>query len=172
MMTTTDIPTSRTARRRIRLFAGAATVAAVDLVVKQWAIRALADGGTDAGALDLRLVYNSGTAFGLGSGAPSWLVVGVTACITVGVAVVAWRAAPGGPAAQRAGFAAVLGGALANVADRGADGAVTDYLHTGWWPTFNLADVAICVGAGLLLLAHLRPARAWRAAPAEDRGVR
>ncbi len=154
---TTDIPTSRSAQPRVRLFTGAATVAAIDLVVKQWAARALADGGTDAGVLDLRLVYNSGTAFGLGAGAPSWLVVAVTACITVGVAVVAWRAAPQGPAAQ-VGFAAVLGGALANVADRAADGAVTDYLHTGWWPTFNLADVAICVGAGLLALTQLRAA--------------
>ena len=62
----------------------------------------------------------------------------------------------------RAALAAVLGGALANLAnlaDRAADGVVTDYLHTGWWPTFNLADTAIATGAALLVLAELRPTR-------------
>ncbi|MEU0566043.1 signal peptidase II [Nonomuraea sp. NPDC005983] len=37
------------------------------------------------------------------------------------------------------------------------DGIVTDYLHTGWWPTFNLADVFITAGAAALILAGLRP---------------
>ena len=42
------------------------------------------------------------------------------------------------------------GGAFANVIDRARDGVVTDYLHTDWWPTFNLADAFISVGAGHL----------------------
>ncbi|MDI3422275.1 signal peptidase II [Streptomyces luteolus] len=40
----------------------------------------------------------------------------------------------------------------ANLIDRAADGVVTDYLHSGWWPTFNLADAFIVCG-GLLLVA-------------------
>ena len=46
----------------------------------------------------------------------------------------------------------VLGGAAANLTDRAGDGVVTDYLHTGWWPTFNLADVFIVCG-GLAMVA-------------------
>ena len=41
----------------------------------------------------------------------------------------------------------MLAGAVANLADRGIDGVVTDYLHTGWWPTFNLADALITCAA-------------------------
>ena len=32
---------------------------------------------------------------------------------------------------------------------------VTDYLHTGWWPTFNLADTFIVLGATALIIATL-----------------
>jgi signal peptidase II len=54
------------------------------------------------------------------------------------------------------GLAAILAGALANLIDRAADGVVTDYLHTGWFPTFNLADTLITLGAALLVLVTLR----------------
>ena len=67
--------------------------------------------------------------------------------ITAAVAVAAWRIAPRTNLAQRIGLAAVLGGATANLIDRVINGHVTDYLHTGWWPTFNLADTCIVLGA-------------------------
>lgn len=53
-------------------------------------------------------------------------------------------------------LAAVLAGAVGNLADRAVDGVVTDYLDTGWFPTFNLADVFITVSAAVLVLASLR----------------
>ena len=47
----------------------------------------------------------------------------------------------------------MIGGALANVIDRAGDGEVTDFLHTGWWPTFNLADTFLIIGfIGIALL--------------------
>ena len=49
----------------------------------------------------------------------------------------------------------MLGGAVANFIDRATDGVVTDYLHTGWFPTFNLADVFITGGAVVLIVATL-----------------
>jgi signal peptidase II len=56
-----------------------------------------------------------------------------------------------------AGLALIFGGALGNVFDRVRVGRVTDFLdfYAGnlHWYTFNIADSAICVGAGLLLLA-------------------
>ena len=53
---------------------------------------------------------------------------------------------------------------MANLTDRLGDGVVTDYLHSGWWPTFNLPDVAIVAGSVLLVLAEFRrPAETRRA---------
>lgn len=68
------------------------------------------------------------------------------------------RGAPGcaHPLTGHVDLAAILAGALANLIDRAADGVVTDYLHTGWIPTFNLADTLITLGAALLVLATLR----------------
>jgi signal peptidase II len=58
------------------------------------------------------------------------------------------------------GVALIFGGALGNVYDRINAGTVTDfldfYIGTHHWFTFNLADTAICVGAGLLILSMLR----------------
>jgi signal peptidase II len=58
------------------------------------------------------------------------------------------------PAAQ-AGLGAALGGSGSNLYDRIRHGAVTDFLDLGWWPTFNVADVAITVGA-LVAVGFLR----------------
>src|SRR5215472_2863126 len=59
------------------------------------------------------------------------------------------------------GLALILGGALGNVFDRIVSGAVTDFLdfYIGalHWPAFNVADSAIVIGSGLLLVSLLRP---------------
>jgi signal peptidase II len=47
----------------------------------------------------------------------------------------------------------MLGGALGNITDRLRFGYVVDYLDIHVWPVFNLADTAIVIGAGLLVLA-------------------
>jgi signal peptidase II len=58
--------------------------------------------------------------------------------------------------ASAVGLSLIFGGAVGNVFDRVRSGAVTDfldfYVQTHHWYIFNLADSAICVGAGLLLL--------------------
>jgi len=62
------------------------------------------------------------------------------------------------------GVALIFGGALGNVYDRFHSGVVTDFLDfyvgTYHWYTFNIADTAICTGAGLLILSMLRNPRA------------
>ena len=65
---------------------------------------------------------------------------------------------------ERVGYAFVVGGAMSNVIDRVRFGVVADffYAHVGnWgWPAFNIADSAICLGAGVLLfLALKKPAK-------------
>ena len=100
------------------------------------------------GPLDLRLVQNPGVAFGLGDAAPAWLTAGLTACIATSFAIAAWR----GTFTSTTGAALIVGGAIANLADRLQGGSVVDMLHLGWWPTFNLADVFITVGAILVVV--------------------
>jgi signal peptidase II len=62
-----------------------------------------------------------------------------------------------------AGLALILGGAAGNLLDRIVWGHVTDFLEfyvgTYHWPTFNVADSAVVIGSGLLLLELLRQRR-------------
>ncbi|GHE38822.1 signal peptidase II [Streptomyces lavendulocolor] len=149
---------SSATRRRTTLAVGAAALAGIDLALKIWAKEALADGPIGPDSAQLRLAFNPGVAFSMGDTLPSWLVIGVTALITTAVGVAAWRTAPKSKAAAAA-LAAILAGAAANLIDRTVDGAVTDYLHTGWWPTFNLADAFIvCGGLAIVALSWRRPA--------------
>lgn len=138
---------------RATLFVAALLFAGADLAVKAWAQEVLQGNPIDASPVGLRLAYNPGVAFSLGTSFPAEVLVIVTAVITGAIALFAWRAVRGLTLLCQIAVAAVLGGALANLIDRAADGLVTDYLHTGWWPTFNLADTFIVVGA-ISLVAH------------------
>ncbi|HEX7167995.1 MAG TPA: signal peptidase II, partial [Acidimicrobiales bacterium] len=58
-----------------------------------------------------------------------------------------------------AGLGLVLGGAVGNLADRlfrDHGGAVVDFVDLQWWPVFNVADIAISVGAVLLVVVGWR----------------
>ncbi len=101
----------------------------------------------EADPLDLRLALNPGVAFSLLANAPAWTVHTVTGLITAVVAVALWRTAATARRLWGIALASILDGAAANLVDRAADGVVTDYLHSGWWPTFNLADAFIVLGA-------------------------
>lgn len=138
---------------RRRLVAVTVAGTAVDLVTKAVGSAALAGRPVDLpGPLDLRLVHNPGVAFSLGQSAPAWLILAVSAVVAVFVAVSAWRGAFSSPVA--AGL--VLAGAVANLIDRAEGGTVVDLFDLGWWPTFNLADVFITIGVGLLVLTGAR----------------
>lgn len=129
---------------------------AVDQVTKWWALRALADRDIDVvWTLRLHLTYNTGSAFSLGSGSGS--VIAVLVIVIVGVIVWMGRSAPSGPAALAMGL--LVGGALGNLTDRAfrsgegfLGGAVVDFVDLRWWPVFNVADVAVTVGALALLV--------------------
>lgn len=109
----------------------------------------MVDGPVELGPLlTLRLVRNSGVAFGVGAAAPAPVVIGVTAVVAAGITVLALRGQLGAPIP--AGL--VVGGALANVADRATGGNVVDFLDVGRWPTFNLAGVFLVTGIAMLML--------------------
>lgn len=141
-----------TPRQWYRFTALALTVGAVDLASKMWASRALLQRPMDLpGPLDLRLGYNRGIAFSFLTDMPVAVIVILTSLIAVALAVAAARgSAPLLPAGL------IQGGALGNLVDRTHNGSVVDMLQTSFWPTFNLADVAICTGAALWVLQSSR----------------
>jgi len=151
--------TTRARAGRVAVLLAAAAVAAIDLAAKAASEARLADSSVDLGLLQLQLAYNSGVAFSMGAKLPVGVIVALTAAIAVALAAYAWRRAPHAGWVERIAGGAVIGGALANVVDRARDGLVTDYLHTGWWPTFNLADTFLVTGCIVIALLHARPER-------------
>lgn len=115
------------------------------------------------GFLDLVLVWNRGISYGLlaqDSDLGRWILVALATAIVVVLAF--WLAATTRPLAAAA-FGLVLGGAAGNIVDRVLYGAVADFvsLHAyGFhWYVFNLADVMIVAGIGLLLYDWWRDGR-------------
>lgn len=123
----------------------AAQVIVLDLAVKQLVQRAPA-GHSTWGPISLVRTYNEGLVLGLATDLGPGILVVATGVIAVVVTALVLR---GGVPPLPGGL--LLGGAVANVADRLADGRVTDLLTVGRSPVFNLADVSITVGFLLLV---------------------
>lgn len=106
------------------------------------------------GVLTLTHVHNPGIAFSLLGSVPL-LIPAVLAATVVGLLLFSrawWARRPAGQGA----LALLSGGAIGNLTDRLRVGAVVDFIDVHVWPVFNLADVAVTVGAGLLILTLLR----------------
>ena len=104
---------------------------------------------------NLTLGFNEGASFGMLGGLMQgrpWAMIALTGLITALIAVLALRAPT---ATERVGFSLIVGGSLGNIIDRIRQGGVTDFLDFYWkdwhWPTFNMADVTIFVGAILIM---------------------
>lgn len=107
---------------------------------------------------DITHVHNHGAAFSFLSNAGGWQRYFFTAiAVIVSVLLTYWLYKT--PMRQKPllwAYALILGGAIGNVADRINYGFVVDFLHfyyQSWsFPAFNVADIAISIGAALLLL--------------------
>ena len=103
---------------------------------------------------------NPGAAFGRFSDSPTeWrgiLLVGISAAVMAILGVMLWRMAATQSQVMSTGLALVFGGALGNLVDRLFRGTVTDFLQLFFgsyeFPSFNVADSAITVGAALLVI--------------------
>ena len=140
----------------------AAVVIALDLATKAMIVARFQEGESlpVTGFMSLVLAYNTGAAFSFLAGATGWqrwLFAGIA---VVASAVLVYLIRRGGSRMLLLGLALILGGALGNLWDRVVLGHVTDFLlfhYRGWsWPAFNVADSAITVGAGLLILDSFR----------------
>ncbi|MFB6290355.1 MAG: signal peptidase II [Candidatus Bipolaricaulia bacterium] len=101
------------------------------------------------GFFSLRYIKNSGGAFGLFP-RKSYLFLAITV-IAAGLLCYLLFFSGLRETVTKVGLALLLGGSLGNLTDRILSGAVVDFLQVGNTPIFNIADVAIVSGAGLVV---------------------
>lgn len=111
---------------------------------------------------NLTLLHNTGAAFSFLAEADGWQRwFFVVLALAVSVVLIGWlRKLERHETWTAAAIALILGGALGNVYDRVVHGYVVDFLHFYWhdwhFPAFNLADTAITIGAGMMILDMFR----------------
>ncbi len=152
------------------LYAIAFAIVAVDQVSKLIIVHAMRVGQTISiipDLFDISFVLNPGAAFGIMASRSSTFrspfFVGVSV-LAIGLIVYYYHRYLHEPARlPAAALGLILGGAVGNLIDRLRVGMVIDFLDlhlSGYhWPAFNVADAAISIGVGLMLLRMLRE---WR----------
>ena len=141
---------------------------AIDYVTKVIAIKYFADQPIKVigNFFKLALTFNTGAAFSLATSKSIFLSV----FAMVAVAVILYLGTRIDSTAWALVLGLTLGGVLGNLADRifrspgGLQGAVVDWISVGSWPTFNIADSAVVVGA--LSILYLR----WKNIPLRSVG--
>lgn len=97
----------------------------------------------------LTYILNPGAAFGMF--AHNRLFFIAIAVIVIGIIIWARREILASPWEVKAGCGLFLGGAIGNLIDRARQGLVIDFFDFRIWPVFNIADIAICIGVGLII---------------------
>jgi signal peptidase II len=159
-----------------RGLAVAGVVVALDQVTKALVLSHFGAAGCAAhrqpvtGFFDLVLTCNRGVSFGLFNGTDIGSLVFTVLAAAIIVVLLVWLSRVRTTLLAVA-LGLIIGGAVGNVIDRLRFGAVIDFLyfHAGswYWPAFNLADSAICLGVAAMLLDGLL---LRRAAPQANRG--
>ncbi len=112
--------------------------------------------------LDLKLTWNQGVSFGIfgGGSVPPFVLILIAILISM---FLIWQLWNSKKLILGMGFGLIIGGALGNVIDRAIYGAVIDFILLSWrswsWPVFNVADMAISCGVGLIIIDSLWPGR-------------
>jgi len=144
----------------------AAAIVILDQITKAMILAAfqLGDAHRVTTFFDIVRAHNRGAAFSFLNDASGWqrwffIVLGIAAAVFI-----VWLLARhGGQRLFGWALALILGGAVGNVIDRMLHGYVVDFLQVHWggayFPSFNVADSAITVGAVLLILDELRRVR-------------
>lgn len=142
--------------RRIRGLHGtwiALLAAAADRVSKAAVVKLAHRGPLIPGIVNLRPVENRGAAFSMLWGQDAALIL-LTAALIAGL--LAWLIArPGASRVLRTGLWLIVGGGLGNLYDRLFFGGVADFIELAFvrFAVFNIADVCICAGAVLTVIA-------------------
>ncbi|MDD2237715.1 MAG: signal peptidase II [Kiritimatiellae bacterium] len=122
------------------------------------------------GLMNLTHLRNTGAAWGmLGN---QNLFLSLLSFVMLILMVLFRRSFLNGGRVHRAAFGLLAGGIIGNLIDRIKQGAVTDFLDfyvANWhWPSFNVADAAICTGVGLYLLSSYLDAHGSHEPPHDE----
>lgn len=107
----------------------------------------------------LTYILNPGAAFGMF--AHNRLFFIAIAVVVIGIIIWARREILASPWEVKAGCGLFLGGAIGNLIDRARQGLVIDFFDFRIWPVFNIADIAICIGVGLIIWNLLKTELKW-----------
>jgi len=127
-------------------------VLVIDQLSKLWIVNNFAPGESRViwnKVLWLTYVQNQGAAFGILQG-HSWLFF--LCAILVMIILVVINSKQRLPATMQVIFGLIMAGAIGNLLDRLRLNYVVDFFDLGWWPVFNIADMAIVCGAILLVI--------------------
>ena len=100
----------------------------------------------------LRVVHNTGVAFGLLQGKTVLVIASGLLFILFFIVFILKEKHT---LAKKIFLSMILGGALCNLYDRLFLGYVVDYIDLGWWPVFNLSDSLISVGCTLMVITYI-----------------
>ena len=129
------------------VLAGAVAVVALDQATKSLALRFLSPAGAGSSGV-LKLVTNGGSLFGRALSVRALLGLWL---MTLACTLLVLSAGTGSSALAGAGIVVALGGATGNLLDRVGRGAVIDFIDLGFWPAFNVADVAVVAGVAVAI---------------------
>jgi signal peptidase II len=145
------------------LFFLAFLVIAADYASKCYVQAAMAEGMSIPvieGVFHITYVLNPGAAFGL---LPNQRALFIAAVFALLASLFFLRKQiKTQPFCLKLGVSLLAGGALGNLADRIRSGEVVDFLDFRVWPVFNIADAAICIGAGCVLWSMMKNGNGWR----------
>lgn len=124
----------------------------LDLVTKYYIVKTMSEGMSIPvidGIFHITYILNAGAAFGM---LENQRMVFIAVALLLSVFFVGYfKSILKEPLLFQLGVGLLMGGALGNLIDRIRLGKVIDFLDFRIWPVFNVADIAICVGAGLIL---------------------
>jgi len=164
------LPASQTGVRWLWIAAG---VILLDQLTKFWVVSKLALEETVPvlPVFSIHRTFNEGAAWSMfanAGGAQRWVFSALAVGVSIGLVVWLRRLALASHALLITGLTLILGGAIGNVLDRLRLGHVIDFLLFFWnnsrFPAFNIADSAITVGAGLVILDAILEGRRERLA--------
>ncbi|MBE2897598.1 signal peptidase II [Pasteurellaceae bacterium 20609_3] len=111
---------------------------------------------------NLTYVRNYGAAFSFLSDHSGWQkYFFIAIALIISAILVYWLArTPANRTLANCGYASIIGGALGNMIDRSYHGFVVDFFDVYWdiyhYPVFNVADIAVTLGAAMLILDHFK----------------
>jgi len=131
-----------------------AAIVAADQVVKHMIASGMTPGESVPvidGILNISYIRNTGAAFSAFS-SHTWMLIVITSVLMAVGLVYVTRHRKDRNRMLMTALAVIIGGGAGNLIDRIVNGYVVDFIQVGAWPVFNIADISVCTGCGLLCI--------------------